>query len=82
MIKRITAVMLAILCMLMPLSAALAADIQQSDLTVVLEIGSEPQVGVGVEIYQVAEMRRARNGELILDATPAFAGGRRLHGPG
>jgi len=74
MIKRITTVILAVICLLpLTLSVAYADFANPSTLTVVLRYDGGPLSGIRIAICRVAQIREDK-GNIVFDTVPAFSG--------
>ena len=73
MTKRMTAIVIAIICLLLTPSIAYALDSEPSTLTVVMKYGETPLEGLNIAICRVADAREDR-GNILFDATEEFAG--------
>ena len=74
MMKRITAVTMVVLCLLMLVpNIALAMHSEPSHLTIIVNYEEAPIEGMGVAIYRVADAKR-ENAKTVFDITEEFAG--------
>ena len=72
--KRISAVILMLVCMLVLAPCiAYALNYEPSTLTIVLEYGDEPLEGIKLSVCQVAGIEE-ENGDIVYRAVPAFSG--------